>query len=46
MNPAERSIREEAIRSTFEKMLKKHPDQKKLLESLLKVKLEALQNHV
>lgn len=32
----------EAITNTYTEMLKKHPDQKKILDAILKVKLEAL----
>ena len=46
MSPAEKGIREEAIRNTYEKMLKRHPKQKILLDLFLKEKLEALENNV
>ena len=43
MNVIEKSIREEAIERTYLEMLTLHPDQKKLLDTIRKVKLEKLQ---
>ncbi len=37
-----KSMKEEAIRKTHDKMIKKYPEQKKLLDIILEVKLEAL----
>jgi len=38
-----KSLREEAIRNTHRLMLQKHPEHKKLIDIILKVKLEALE---
>lgn len=35
-------IREEAVRNTYEQMLKLHPEQKKTLDLMLKLRLEQI----
>jgi len=43
MNQIEKAIRTEAIEQTYLQLLELHPDQKKLLNIIRKIKLEQLQ---